>query len=57
MNTGCMSDVVVDEDGTIYFANDSKYIMSVGKKVEDTKKPVTKKTHTNTPRGTPKQGT
>lgn len=37
-NTGCMSDVVVDEDGTIYFANDSKYIMSVGKKVEDTKK-------------------
>ena len=37
-----MSDVVVDEDGTIYFANDSKYIMSVGKKVEDTKKPVTK---------------
>lgn len=33
-----MSDVVVDEDGTIYFANDSKYIMSVGKKVEDTKK-------------------
>ena len=37
-NTGCMSDVVVDEDGTIYFANDSKYIMSVGKKVEDTTK-------------------
>lgn len=37
-NTGCMSNVVVDEDGTIYFANDSKYIMSVGKKVEDTTK-------------------
>lgn len=33
-NTGCMSDVVVDEDGTIYFANDSKYIMSVGKKLK-----------------------
>lgn len=47
-NTGCMSDVVVDEDGTIYFANDSKYIMSVGKKLKIQKsdvitvKPVTK---------------
>ncbi len=29
---------MVDEDGTIYFANDSKYIMSVGKKVERYKK-------------------
>lgn len=35
-NTGCMSDIVVDEDGTMYFANDSKYIMSVGKKATNT---------------------
>ena len=33
-----MSDVVVDEDSTIYFTNDSKYIMSVSKKIADTTK-------------------
>ena len=32
-NTGCMSNVVVDEDGTIYFANDSKYIRSEERRV------------------------
>lgn len=37
-NTGCMSDVVVDEDGTIYFANDSKIYYVSRQKVEDTKK-------------------
>lgn len=46
-NAGCMSDVVIDEDGTIYFSNDSKYIMAVGKKAvnvtpETKVKPVTK---------------
>lgn len=30
-NSGCMSDVTVDKDGTMYFSNDSKYIFAVAK--------------------------
>lgn len=40
----CMSDVIADEDGTLYYKNDSNYIFAVGKKTSDseTPKPETK---------------
>ncbi|WP_216696805.1 outer membrane protein assembly factor BamB family protein [Anaerostipes faecalis] len=36
----CMSDIIADEDGTLYYKNDSNYIFSVGKKVSEPSQPL-----------------